>query len=76
MRTTMTINRVPGRWAIVWQKQFRPGAILEGLTITETLRFIDRWHAAQWLRGVRRNIRAGRLEWTFAGRPVLRRTLP
>jgi hypothetical protein len=55
----------------VWRKAFVPGAILEGLKVWERLTFVDRWHAAQWLKGVRRNIRAGKLEWRFDGRPTL-----
>lgn len=68
-------NRIPGRWGMVWRKAFLPGAILAGINLWERLEFVDRWHCAQWLRGVRRNIRAGKLEWRFSGRPTTARVI-
>lgn len=60
-----------GRVGMVWRKSFVAGAILEGLNVWERMEFIDRWHCAQWLKGVRRNIRRGVLEWRFDGRPTI-----
>ena len=58
------------RWGMVWRKEFVSGAILDGIKIWDRLEFVDRWHCAQWLKGVRRNIRQGSLEWRFSGRPT------
>jgi len=61
--------RIEGRWAICWRKRFVLG-ILEGISVWERLSFVDRWHCAMWLKGVRRNIRNGELPWVFDGRPT------
>lgn len=66
-------NRKPGRWGMVWRKEFLPGQLLEGINAWDRLEFVDRWHCAMWLRGVRRNIRRGTLEWRFSGRPTTAR---
>lgn len=58
---------------MVWRKEFLPGTIFEGVNYWDCLEFCDRWHCAMWLRGVRRNIRRGTLEWRFSGRPTTAR---
>jgi hypothetical protein len=68
-------NRKSGRVGLVWRKEFIPGAILEGINVWERLEFIDRWHCASWLKGARRNIRKGTLEWRFSGRPTTGRVI-
>jgi len=37
--------------------------LLEGMTTHDRIRHVDRWHAAQWVKGVRRNSRLGRLDY-------------
>lgn len=37
--------------------------LLEGITTHDRIRHVDRWHAAQWVKGVRRNTRRGRLDY-------------
>lgn len=66
----MTKQRIAGRCALIWRKEFLPGAIFEGINLWERLEFVDRWHCAQWIKGVRRNIRKGSLEWRFSEKPT------
>ncbi len=37
--------------------------LLEGIKHHDRIRFVDRWHAAQWVRGIRRNTRRGVLDY-------------
>jgi hypothetical protein len=48
--------------ALVVRKAFERG-ILKGIAFNDTVRFISRERAASWVRGVRRNYRAGKLEY-------------
>lgn len=37
--------------------------LLEGITTHDKIRHVDRWHAAQWVKGIRRNTRKGVLDY-------------
>lgn len=39
---------------------------LDGMRTYDSIRHVDRWHALQWLRGVRSNVRKGVLEYRLA----------
>ncbi len=45
--------------------------MLEGLFTHAIIRHVDRWHAAQWLKGIRRNTRLGRLEYAIVAVKVI-----
>lgn len=47
---------------IVFSRLFVRG-ILEGIQHWDKITFVDRWHAAQWVRGIRRNTRRGVLDY-------------
>jgi hypothetical protein len=36
---------------VTFEKSFHAG-VLKGLTIPQNLRFVDRWHAENWINGV------------------------
>jgi hypothetical protein len=43
-------------------REFTRG-FLTGIKHADEITMIDRWHAAQWLKGVRRNSRCGKLDY-------------
>lgn len=54
-----------GKVRVLFQRQFIKGP-LEGITHTDGITHVDRWHAAQWLKGVRANTRRGTLEYRIS----------
>jgi hypothetical protein len=40
--------------------------LLAGITTHDRIRHVDRWHAAQWVKGVRRNSKRGRLDYKLS----------
>jgi len=37
--------------------------LLKGIVTHDKIRHVDRWHAAQWVKGIRRNSRRGNLDY-------------
>lgn len=55
-------NRIAGKCVIVFVRLFTAGT-LKGMKVPDSIPHVDRWHAAQWLKGIRRNVRRGVLEY-------------
>jgi hypothetical protein len=49
----------------VFERKFTTG-ILAGLTHKDKIIHIDRWHAAHWIKGIRRNSNNGILEYKLS----------
>jgi hypothetical protein len=55
-------NRIAGKCIIYFARRFTRGT-LAGITCDDKIPHVDRWHAAQWLKGIRANVRRGVLEY-------------
>lgn len=47
---------------LVFVRKFTNG-ILKGILAPDKINFVDRWHCAQWVKGIRRNTRKGVLDY-------------
>ena len=47
---------------LLFTRQHTAG-LLAGIKTHDAIRHVDRWHAAQWVKGIRRNSRRGVLEY-------------
>ncbi len=47
---------------LVFVREFIRGT-LKGILAPDKITFVDRWHCAQWIKGIRRNSRKGVLEY-------------
>lgn len=56
------VNRIAGKCLVNFTREFTAGPLI-GIKAPDKINHVDRWHAAQWLKGIRRNVRAGRLEY-------------
>ena len=60
----------PQTCAFVFEKHFTAGN-LAGLTVTDYISFIDHKARLDWLKGVKANQEAGKLDWQFGDKDIL-----
>lgn len=58
---------------LVFSRRHTAG-LFAGLTTTDRLRCIDRWHAAQWLKDIRQRSRSGRLGYSLQNLVVVKKS--